>query len=96
MLGGVVPEAGRVPASEPVAEAVELATPPALAELNEYNEDVDIRFDSLSMPEPRGLIAASGNVGCLLGSAIFPTVLFGVSKSSTAEPCNEPLKPSVQ
>jgi hypothetical protein len=82
---GIVPDAGLVPASDPLAEAGELCTPPALGELNEYIEEVDIRFPSDSATEPRRLKAASGNGRCLDISAMLPAANLGVSKSSMAD-----------
>ncbi len=81
----MLPEAGLVPGSDPVTEAAELGPPPALAELKEYIEDVNIRFASGSAMEPRGFKAASGKEGCLEMSAMLPAASFGVSKSSIAD-----------
>jgi hypothetical protein len=67
-----------VPLSDPVADAPELGAPPALAEVNEYIDETDIRFVSKSR------IAGSGSWECLDSSAIMPGDNLGVSKSSTA------------
>jgi hypothetical protein len=48
----IAPDVGLVPASDPLAEAPELCIPPALAELREYIDDVDMRFTSDSAAEP--------------------------------------------
>jgi len=82
---GIAPDAGLVPGSDPLAEAAELCTTPARAELKEYTEDVDMRFLSDSTAEPRGFKAASGKDGCLGMSAMLPAANFGVSKSSIAD-----------
>ena len=37
-----------VPLSDPFVEAAELGAPPALAEVNEYIDETDIRFGSKS------------------------------------------------
>ena len=72
------------PASDPLADAAELGAPPALAELSEYMEDTDIRFESKSVVDGFGLNAGSGSGECLESSAIVPDTSRGVSKSSTA------------
>lgn len=82
---GIAPDVGLVPASDPLAEAPELCTPPALTELKEYIEDVDMRLRSDSAAEPRKFKAASGNEGCLNMSAMLPAANLGVSKSSMAD-----------
>jgi hypothetical protein len=82
---GIAPEVGLVPASDPFAEAAELWTPPALAEVKEYIDGVDMRFPSDSAAGLRGFKAASGNKGCLDMSAMLPAANFGVSRSSMAD-----------
>ncbi len=82
---GIAPGVGLVPASDPLVEVAELCTPPALAELKEYIEDVDMRFPSFSAPDAREFKAASGNEGCLDVSAMIPAANLGVSKSSMAD-----------
>jgi hypothetical protein len=82
---GRAPDVGLVPASDPFAEVPELCTPPALVEIKEYIEDVDMRFTSGSAAELRGFKAASGNGGCLVMSAMLPAANLGVSKSSIAD-----------
>jgi hypothetical protein len=84
----MLPDAGRVPASDPFADVAELLSPPpppALAELIEYIDDDDIRFMSLSIVPPRGLNEASGSGVCLAGSAITPAASLGVPISSMAK-----------
>jgi len=74
-----------VPISDPLAEAAELGTPPALAELREYIEEIDIRFESYSDMETLDRTADSGKGVCFVSSAmVVPGESFGVSKSSTA------------
>jgi hypothetical protein len=73
-----------VPTSEPFAEAAELGTPPARAELREYTEEMDIRFELMSDRDGRERTAESGSSGCFEASAIMPGESLGVSKSSTA------------
>lgn len=58
-------DAGLVPPSDPFTEVAGLCMPPALAELKEYIDDVDIRFAFKSVVEPCGLKLASGNGRCL-------------------------------
>ena len=82
----VAAEAAPVPGSEPFAEPTELGAPPARAELREYIEDTDIRFDSISDIEGLCLSAGSGNWESFgVSSAMFPGESLGVSKSSTAK-----------
>jgi hypothetical protein len=82
---GMAPDGGLVPGSDPLAEAAELCTPPALAEVKEYIEDVDMRLPSVSAADARRFKAASGNEGCLYRSARLPPANFGVSESSIAD-----------
>lgn len=72
------------PASDPFAEAAELGTPPALAELSEYIEDTDMRFESISDVDVLGRNARSGGWEGFESSAMAPGVDLGGSKSSTA------------
>jgi hypothetical protein len=78
-----LPEGGLELVSEPFTEAAELR-PPALAEFNEYMDDVDILFVSRSELDPLCLTAGSGNDGYLYESIILPAANFGVSESSIA------------
>lgn len=84
--GDRVPEGALVfvPPSEPLADAAELGAPPALAELNEYIDDTDMRFVSISDMEGLLRRAASGNCECLDSSDMIPGDNLGVSISSTA------------
>jgi hypothetical protein len=50
-----------LPASDPFIDAAELTTPPALAEVSEYTEDTERRFDSISASEGLVRSAGSGN-----------------------------------
>jgi hypothetical protein len=80
----MLPEGGLEPVSEPFAEAAGLG-PPALAELREYMDDVDILFVPISAADPLCCLrAGSGNDVHLNESAILPAVNFGVSESSIA------------
>lgn len=72
------------PYSEPVTEPAELGTPPARTEVSEYTDDADMRFESASDIDCRGLDAGSGSSGCRVSLAIFPAGKRGVSRSSTA------------
>lgn len=65
LFGDKVPDVDLVvvPGSDPFAEAAELSTPPALAELSEYIDEIDIRFVSFSVIERLGPRAASGSRG---------------------------------
>jgi hypothetical protein len=62
------------PASEPLAEAAELCTPPARAELSEYTDS-----DGAARSED------SGSEECFESSAIFPGASLSMSESSTAK-----------
>ena len=73
------------PPSDPLADAAELGAPPALADPNEYIDETDIRFVSMSGIDGRDRRAASGNCECFGSSAMTPGDSLGVSKSpSTA------------
>jgi hypothetical protein len=72
------------PTSDPLVEAAELGTPPALAELREYIDDTDIRFELISDNDGVGR-SASGSEECLVSSAMVAGGNFGVSQSSTAQ-----------
>lgn len=87
VFGDSAPEFDLVlyPTSEPFADAAELCTPPpALTELNEYMEDTDIRFDSISGMDGRARREASGSCDTFESSDIIPGDNLGVSISSTA------------
>lgn len=73
------------PASEPLAEAAELCTPPARTELSEYMDETDIRFEPKSDSEGAARSEESGSEECFDSSAIFPGASLGVSESSTAK-----------
>lgn len=85
-----------MPTSDPAAEAAELCTPPALAELKEYRDEVDMRLFSALVLDPALRIAGSGSGTYFAGSDMFPASNFGVSESSMAESLMEAVVPSVQ
>jgi hypothetical protein len=68
--------------------------PPALAECNEYSDELDIRFDSVV--DMAFDIAASGSGSCLVKSDVLPLSILGVSDSSTAPSLVDVFVPSVQ
>lgn len=77
-------------------EELELgATPPALADCNEYSDELDIRFDS-DVVDPAFDIAGSGSGACLVKSDVLPLSILGVSDSSTAPSLMDVFVPSVQ
>lgn len=77
-------------------EELELgATPPALADCNEYSDELDIRFDS-DVVDPAFDIAGSGSGACFVKSDVLPLSILGVSDSSTAPSLMDVFVPSVQ
>ena len=77
-------------------EELELgATPPALADCNEYSDELDIRFDS-DVVDPAFDIAGSGSGACFVKSDVLALSILGVSDSSTAPSLMDVFVPSVQ
>lgn len=83
--------------SDPATEALELGIPPpALAELNEYREDVDIRLMSAFVADAVLRIPGSGKGVFFVLSDMIAAANFGVSESSIADSSIEAVVPSVQ
>ena len=89
------------PLTEPLVDVGGPVAPPALAEVNEYNEEVDMRLLSpllrLLLVTDSGLRAPrSGSADCLLASDILRSEnRLGASYSSTADSLIVLLVPSV-
>lgn len=73
------------PTSDPLADAAELGTPPALAELSEYMDETDMRLGAISDSDGAARSWGSGNEELLESSAILVGASLGVSVSSTAD-----------
>ena len=71
-------------------------TPPALADVNEYSDELDIRFDSEFTVELFLDIAGSGSWVCPVMSVVLAPRILGVSDSSAAVSLTEAFVPSVQ